>query len=132
LKPDLLLTILFLSAGSANATDFTENTAPVTVHYHCDYAFMGAPFVTLEFDKTDNDHLSKTVRVSQYGSAHNESFTEVAHAANEKIHAWVSKESKDNKIEYILYSSPQAAGNSEIINNQMPMAKEIWGTCIES
>ncbi len=99
-------------------------------HYSCSYSYYGAPMAALEFDQYDAFHLSPRAKISMSGAPpHEESLTLVAATEPQKIHAWISKESAENKIELIVYKNATASGDSEIINNQMPYLKEVWGQC---
>ncbi len=108
---------------------------PVThaaTHFACSYSFQNVPMATVDFDQADNGQLSPRAKITM-GNApqpHEESFTaEPIKKSDVRIHAWISKESAENQIEFILYNEKKSAGNSEIINHNVPYFQEVWGDC---
>lgn len=99
------------------------------VHVKCDYAYMGFPTSTVEVTLFSGSKLSSSVTVTMQGSSHKESLTEEVKADGEYLHGWISKENPQNTIELIVYKVPQADGQSKLVNHNVPIAQDMWGTC---
>lgn len=118
-----LIAMSFFAAATAHA-----GTGPI--RYSCNYTYYGAAIAALEFEEFDALHLSPKVKVAMTGApAHEETLTAVPPTGEQRLHAWISNESPENRIELIVYKSATANGDTEIINSRMPMGKEIWGQC---
>lgn len=99
------------------------------IHVKCDYAYMGFPTSSLEFTIFNGSKLSSSVTVTMQGSSHKETLTPEQTAAGEYVHGWISKENPQNTVELIVYEVPQKDGQSKLINHNVPIAQEMWGTC---
>jgi hypothetical protein len=97
---------------------------------HCRYQYMGTSLwdITYQFDESGQPFPS--VVVSTQGREHKESLTpEKSSAPDERLHAWISKESAQNSIEVIIYRERRAEGLSKLINPHIPIGNEVWGEC---
>ena len=114
----LLSLLLFLSPGLAAAAGLA-----------CDHTIYGAPFVTVTLEILPDGTLGQTAKVSvtSQGRAHPESVTQIASAAGERYHLWLSQESPNNSIEMIVYEGEQPA--SKLLNHHVGMGGEARGTC---
>ncbi len=97
----------------------------------CTYSFSRAPvpMATVEVTFDAQGKPADRAKVTMHGRTHFESLTPVESGAGEMFHAWLSQESAENSIEMIVYQEPQASGRSKLVNNRMPIGKEMWGSC---
>jgi hypothetical protein len=119
------LTLLLSPLAFASATGTNWNI-------RCDYVFYQVPFSTVELAALPDGHFVPGARISMQGASHFESYTEEMPSANERVHGWISKESPDNRIELVIYKDPQPEGQTKIVNHQMPIGQDVWGTCTYS
>lgn len=95
----------------------------------CQYKFMGADTFKVRLFYEEGSKIHPTAEVSMYGSgAHAETVQQVSRSAGELEHVMIAKDT-DNEIEMIIYEQARAQGQSKLINNQMPMGREMWGSC---
>lgn len=121
----LSFVILHLFSMNSSAQAALKNSYDIT----CAYKMVGAPFVSLSFTLHQDGSLSPYTSINFQGKVHDETLTPDIAAQDEMIHAWLSKESSDNVTELIVYSAPQAAGRSKLINPHIPLGNVIWGEC---
>jgi hypothetical protein len=117
----ILFSVLLLTRA------LTAQAAPAHL-LDCHYSFMSVPFseVQLGFTETGPEEF---VTISVQGRSHRESYTPAETAPDMLLHGWISKESKENSLEMIVYKEARKAGQSVLINSRMPMGKEMWGQC---
>lgn len=117
----MLFVKLFLTLGSAFAAD--------TYDLKCDFSYAGFPTASLMFSIDGDGVPSSSVTVNQSGAVHKETLTGETKADGEYFHGWLSKESKDNSIELIVYTQKQDLGNGVMINHHVPFGQDMWGNC---
>lgn len=105
------------------------HSAAASSQINCEYSFMGYPTAKITLSIFDDGTLSPSALIDMQGRTHKETLSPVERAADELVHAWISKESPQNAIELIIFQQPQAQGQSVIINHNVPAGKEMWGTC---
>jgi hypothetical protein len=117
----IFFSVLFLAHA------LTAQAEPAHV-LDCHYSFMSVPFseVQLGFSEAGPEEF---VTILVQGRSHRESYTPAEAAPDMLLHGWISKESKENSIEMIVYKEAKKSGQSVLINSRMPMGKEMWGKC---
>jgi hypothetical protein len=96
---------------------------------HCDFQYMGMPAarVDLGFWSDNSPQASLQLAFGMGSSSEKKTVTPVPLAAGERAHIIVSKEVPNGSLELILYSQPQAKGETRLINHQF--TQEFWGRC---
>jgi hypothetical protein len=97
----------------------------------CSYTFQTVPFATVQIGILENGMPESSAMISSgpAAPAHKETVTPAPLANGEYLHVWLSKENPDNTVEMIIYNPPHAEGQSVLINNNVPLGKEVWGSC---
>ncbi len=95
----------------------------------CNYKYLGFPTSSVTVVAYPDGSLSSSALVDMQGRTHKETLTAESVGSGEFLHAWLSKESADNSIELIIYSTPHVEGQSKLINHHAPMNQEMWGDC---
>ncbi len=95
----------------------------------CDYAFMGVPTSKVQFSVYKGELGSSVSVTMPNGATHKETLTPEKLGADEFMHGWISKENPQNTIEIIVYQEAKSQGQSVLINHNVPIGKEMWGTC---
>lgn len=96
----------------------------------CNYKYLGYPASSVTVVAYPDGSLSSSALVDMQGRTHKETLTAEALGDGEFVHAWLSKESADNSIELIIYSTAQVEGQSKLINHHVPIGQELWGNCV--
>lgn len=94
----------------------------------CDHQLMGAPFATIAFDLFADGSTSIAATITQYGRSHEELIAPGPRAEGEMLHLWISKDTS-NELQMIIYERDQPQGRAKLINENIPVGKEMWGTC---
>jgi hypothetical protein len=101
---------------------------PAHADYHwtirCEYFFAQVPMSTVEFSVEPDGRFSPAARITMQGRTHLESFTQEENGPGERVHGWLSKENQ-NALELMIYED----GKSKVVNHDVPIGKEMWGSC---
>lgn len=98
-------------------------------HFSCAYKFMGTDFAGVALGILPDGSTEDFVTVTHYGKSQRASCTHMPLAKGEMMHFWISKESKDNSIEVIVFEEARKEGKSVMINPHIPLGREMWGEC---
>lgn len=91
----------------------------------CTYSYYGAPFATIEIQRSSEGVFDSQAKITQVGRSHYETFELTEKQPGEFIHAWISNNTP-NAFEMIVYEDQI---RSKIINPQLPFGNEMDGVC---
>ena len=97
----------------------------------CNYNYSAMPAGTVQLKlMADGTPVSPAQFALSGNSFSPQSVTPITPlAAGEMVHVWLDHEDPTNQVEMIVYTQPQASGQSELINHNVPMGQDVWGTC---
>jgi hypothetical protein len=104
-------------------------SARASTQISCNYTYQSFPFASVALSLASDGTPVSPAHVTEQGVTHTESVTPDIVASGEVAHVWLSKEVAANAVEMIVYAQATANGQSELINHNVPMGQDVWGTC---
>lgn len=102
---------------------------------NCEFRVMEVPLVRLNLSRSESgEEWNNFVEIEmlQQGTKHKESFTPESPQESEFLRAWISKESEENSLMLIIYSTnSESSRKAVLVNSRVPFGKEMHGACRE-